>query len=172
MNNGVHLKASKSKLTVDRPDRLNYFNYKWNGGKKASCCPATVRMLFTLPGVVDRYIFLMSTKITLPESYQQRVYQISLATVKHQIHQAENPTPAVVISVEATCVDNAILLHYFTSEVPHKGPEIRSTDPNIPIDNNCMDDLLHFEIPGGCGDYYNEGDKSYECAAICTVSRQ
>jgi len=30
-NNGVHLKASKSKLKVDRPDRSNYFNYMNDG---------------------------------------------------------------------------------------------------------------------------------------------
>jgi hypothetical protein len=31
-NIGVHLKASKSKLKVDRPDRSNNFNYKKDGG--------------------------------------------------------------------------------------------------------------------------------------------
>jgi hypothetical protein len=45
------------------------------------------------------------------------VYNYTLATGKHQIQQAENPTPAVVISVEAALVDNAILLDYLTSEV-------------------------------------------------------
>jgi len=49
----------------------------------------------------------MNTWNTLPESYQQRVYNNTLATVKHQIQQAENPTPAVVISMEAARVDNA-----------------------------------------------------------------
>jgi len=37
-NKGVHPKASKSKLKGDRPDRSNYFNYKNDGGKIASCC--------------------------------------------------------------------------------------------------------------------------------------
>jgi hypothetical protein len=41
----------------------------------------------------------------------------------------------VVISVEAARVDNAILLDYLASEVAYEEPEIRSTDPNIPIDN-------------------------------------
>jgi len=32
-------------------------------------------------------------------------------------------------------------------------PEIGSTHPNIPIDDNFMDDELHFGIPGGSGDF-------------------
>jgi hypothetical protein len=48
--------------------------------------------------------------------------------------------PAMVISVEAARVGNAILLYFLTSEVALEEPEIRSTDPNIPIDNNCTDD--------------------------------
>ena len=36
-NKGVHPNASKSKLKADRPDRSNYFNYKSDGGKNASC---------------------------------------------------------------------------------------------------------------------------------------
>jgi hypothetical protein len=36
-NEGVHPKASKSKLKADRPDRSNYFNHKNDGGKIASC---------------------------------------------------------------------------------------------------------------------------------------
>ena len=109
-NKGVHPKASKSKLKADRPDRSNYFNHKNDGGKIASCCAVTGRKLLTSPGVADTYTFLMNTWNTLPESYQQRVYNNTLATVKRQIQQAENPTPAVVISVEAARVDNAILL--------------------------------------------------------------
>ena len=73
---------------------------------------------------------------TLPVSYQQRVYTNTLASVKRQIQQAENPTPAMVISVESARVDNAILLDYFISEVALEDPEIGSTDPNIPTDNN------------------------------------
>jgi hypothetical protein len=52
----------------------------------------------------------MNTWNTPTESYQQRVYTNTLAAVKRQIHQAENPPPAVVISVEAAHVRNAILL--------------------------------------------------------------
>jgi hypothetical protein len=48
--------------------------------------------------------------------------------------------PAMVISVEAARVGNAILLDFLTSEVALEEPEIRSTDSNIPIDNNCTDD--------------------------------
>jgi len=72
-------------------------------------------MLLTSPGVADMYTCLMNTSNTLPERYQQRVYNNTLATVKHQIQQAEDPTHAVVISVEAARVDNAILLDNLTS---------------------------------------------------------
>ena len=116
-NKGVHPKASKSKLKANRPDRSNYFNHKNDGGKIASCCAVTGRKLLTSPGVADTYTFLMNTWNTLPESYQQRVYKNTLATVKCLIQQAENPTPAVVISVEAARVDDPILLDYLTSEV-------------------------------------------------------
>jgi hypothetical protein len=88
------------------------------------------------------------------------VYNNTLATVKRQIQQAENPTPAVLISVEATRVNNPIVLDYLTFEVALEEPEIGSTDPNILIDNNCMDDELHFEMPGGCGDFEDVGNES------------
>jgi hypothetical protein len=81
-NNSVHPKASKSKLKADRPDRSNYFNHKKGRGKIASCCAVTGRKLLTLPGAADTYTFLMNTWTTLPESYQQRVYNNTLATVK------------------------------------------------------------------------------------------
>jgi len=171
-NKGVHPKASKSKLNADRPDCSNYFNHKNDGVKIASCCAVTGRKLLTSPGVADMYTFLMNTWNTLPESYQQRVYNNTLATVKRQIQQAENPTPAVVISVEAARVDNAILLDYLASEVAIEEPEIGSTDPNIPIDNNCTDDELHFWLPGGSGDYEDEADESDERDAIPTASRR
>jgi hypothetical protein len=159
-NKGVHPKGSKSQLEVDRPDSSNYFNCKNDGGKIISCCAVTGRKLLTSPGVADTYTFLMNPWNTLPESYQQRVYNNTLATVKRQIQQAENPTPAVVISVAAAHVDNAILLDYLTSKVALEEPEIGSTDQNIPIDNNCMDDELHFGMPGGSGDFEDEGDES------------
>jgi len=114
----------------------------------------------------------MNTWITLPESYQQRVYKNTLATVKRQIQQAENPMPAVVISMEAASVDNAILLDYLTSEVALEEPEIGSTDPDIPIDNNCTDDKLHFGMPGGSRNFEHEGDKSDESDAVPTASRR
>jgi len=102
----------------------------------------------------------MNTWNTLPESYQQRLYINTHATVKRQIQQAENPTPAVVISMEAARVDNTILLDYLASEVALEEHEIGSTDLNIPIDNNCKDDELHFVMPGGGGDYEDECDES------------
>jgi len=171
-NKGVHLKASKSKLKADRPDRSNYFNHNNDGGKNASSCATTGPKLLTSPGIADMYTFLMNTWNTLPESYQQRVYNNTLPTVKRQIQQAENPMPTVVISTEAASVDNAILLDYLTSEVALEEPEIGSTDPYIPIDNNCADDELHFGMPGGSGDFEDEGDERDERDAIPTASRR
>jgi hypothetical protein len=113
----------------------------------------------------------MNTWTTLLESYQQRVYKNTLATVKRQMQQAENPTPAAVISSEAVRGDNAILLHDLTSEMALVEPEIGHTDPNIPIDNNCTNDELHVGMPGGCEDYDNEGDEIDESDAIPTSSR-
>jgi len=169
-NKGVHPKASKSKLKANRPDSSNYLHYKNDGGKNASCCAAMGRKLLTSPGVADTYPFLMNTWNTLPESYQQRVYKNSLATVKRQIQQAENPTPAMVISVEAARVDNAILLDYLTSELVLQEPEIGSTDQNISMDNNCTYYELHFGMPGGSGDYDDEGDEGDKHNAIPTAS--
>jgi hypothetical protein len=80
------------------------------------------------------------------------VYTNTLPTVKRQIQQVENLVPGVVISVEAARVENAILLDYFACEVAREEPEIGSTDPNIPIDNKCTDDELHFGMPRGSGD--------------------
>jgi len=131
---------------------------------------ATGPKLLTSPGIADTYTFLNNTWNTLPESYQQRVYNNTLATVKRQIQQAENPTPAMVISTEPASVDNAILLDYLTSEVALEEPQIGSTDPNIPIDNNCTDDELHFGMPGGSGDYEDDGEESDEHDAIRTAS--
>jgi len=77
--------------------------------------------------------------------------------------------PAMVISVEAAPVDNAILLDYLTSEVALQEPEIETTDPNIPIDNNCMDDELHFGMPWGSRNHADEGDQSDVRNAIPTA---
>jgi len=169
-NEGVHLKAFKSRRKADKPDRSNYFNYKNDGGKNASCCAAIGHKLLTLSGVALPYTFMMNTWNTLPETYQQRVYKNTLATVNRQIQQAENPMPAVIISVEVARVDNAILPDYLISEVALEEPEIGSTDPNIQIDNNCKDDKLHFGMPGGSGDHEDEGDQSKERDAIPTAS--
>jgi hypothetical protein len=68
-NNGVHPKASKSKLKTDSPDRSNYFNYKRDSGKNASCCAAMGRKLLTSPGIAEMCTYLMNTCNTLPESY-------------------------------------------------------------------------------------------------------
>ena len=60
------------------------------------------------------------------------MYNNSLASVKRQIQQPENLTPAEVISIDAACVENAIVLDYLISEVALEKPEIGSADPNIP----------------------------------------
>jgi hypothetical protein len=60
-NKGVHPKSSKSKPKVDTPDCSKYFNYKNDGGKKASCCAETGRKFLTSPGVADTYTVLMNT---------------------------------------------------------------------------------------------------------------
>jgi hypothetical protein len=116
------------------------------------------------------YTLLMNTWNTLPESYQQWVYKNTLPTVKSQIQQAENPTPAVVISVEAAHVHYANLLHYLTSKVALEEPGIKSPDPNISIDNNCTDDELHFGMPGGSRNYGHERDESDKRDAILIAS--
>jgi hypothetical protein len=151
---------------------MNYFNHKNDSGKIASCCAVTGGKLLISPGVADTYTFMMNTWNTLPESYQQRVYNNTLATVNRQIQQAENPTPAVVISVKAAHVVNDTLPDNLVSEVALEEPEIGSTDPNIPIDNNCTDDEQHFGMPGGSGDYEDNGDESDDRDAIPTASRR
>jgi hypothetical protein len=98
------------------------------------------------------------------------VYNNSDPTVNHQTQQAENPMPDAVISTEAVCLENAILHDYLTSQVALEEPEIGSTDPNIPIDNNCRDDELHFGMPGGSEDYDNEADQIDKRDAIPTAS--
>ena len=171
-NTGVHLNASNFKLKVDRPDWSNYFNYQNNNGKTASCSTATGRKLLTPPGVADTYICLINTLNTLPQSYQQRVYNNTLATDKCQIQQAENPMPAIVISVEAACVDNSILLHYLTSKVALKKSVLGSTNPNIPIDNNWTDDDVTFGLPGASRSNTDAGDESDKCDAIPTARQR
>jgi hypothetical protein len=168
-NTGVYPKPSKPKVKADRHDCSNYFNYQITLVRPH---PAAVRKLLTSPSIADTYTFLMNTWNTLPESYQQIVYYKTLATVKHQIQLAENPMPAVVSSMEAARVDNAILVDNLTSNVVLEEPEIGSTDPNIPIDNNCMDDKLLFGMPGGSGGYKDESDESDMRDGISTASQQ
>jgi hypothetical protein len=112
----------------------------------------------------------MNSWNTLPESYHERVYINTLGTVKLQIQQVENPTASAVNSTGQAHVGNAILLEYSTSELALEQAEITSTDLNIPIDNNCMDDELHFRMPGGCEDYHDEGDEIDKIDANRTAS--
>jgi len=78
----------------------------------------------------------------------------------------------MVMSVEEAPVDNPILLDHLTSEVALEEPEIGCSDPNILIDNNCTDDKLHFGMPGGSGDYEDEGDERDVGNAIRTASQR
>jgi hypothetical protein len=67
----------------------------------------------------------------------------------------------VVINVESACVDNYLFVDDLTFEMLLDEPVIGSTDPNIPIDNNCTDDQLHFRIREGsrvCEDKHDECD--------------
>jgi hypothetical protein len=98
------------------------------------------------------------------------VYKTTVATVKLQIQQLENPRPAMVISVEAACLDNSILLVYLTSKLALRKPEIGGTDPNITLYNNYTDDELHFGMPRGSGNYEDEGDETEQFDAIPTGS--
>ena len=166
----VHLKPSKSKLKADRPDCSTHFNYKNQRGNNEFYCAAKSCKLLTSPGVADMYTFLMSTWNTLPVSYHQRLYKHTLPIFKRHIQQAENPTPSVVVSMEAACVENAILLDYLTSEVVLVEPEFSSTDRNILIDNNRTDNKLHLGMPGWSGYYEDEGDESDKHNAIPTAS--
>jgi len=84
-NYHVQPKTSKSKLYADRSDRSNYFNHKNDGGKNASCCAASCRKLFTSPAIADMYTFLIQTRKTQPESYEQSMYKNTFPTVKYQI---------------------------------------------------------------------------------------
>jgi len=81
-NKGVHPKVPKSKLKADRPYRSNYFHCKNNHDNIVSCCTVMGRKLLTSPGVADTYTFLMNSWKTLLESYQQRVYNNTLAIVE------------------------------------------------------------------------------------------
>jgi hypothetical protein len=92
-------------------------------------------------------------------------------TVKPQIQQAEYPTPTVVISVEAAFIENAILLDYLTSKVAHEESEIGRSDQNIPTENNCTHDELHFGMPGDGGNHNDECEESDKSDPIPTSSR-
>ena len=171
-HNVVDPKASKSNLNGDRPDRSNYFNHENDGGKNTSCCSAMGRKLLTRPGIADTYIFLMKTWNTLPESYKQSVYNNTLATVKRQIRQGQSPMPAVVITMEAVSVDNAIPLDYLTFKVAFEEPVIGSTDTKIPIENHCPEDELHLGIPAASRNFEDDGEESGQGNVIPTPRRR
>jgi hypothetical protein len=111
----------------------------------------------------------MNTWNRQPESYQQTVYHNTVAPVKRQIQQAESPMLAMVISVEAAPLDNAVLLDYSTTEVVLEELEVGSTDPNVPTDNSCTDIKLYLGMPHGSADYKVDGDDSDESNAIPTI---
>jgi len=170
INKGVHPNSSKSQLNEDRADHSKYCNYKTASGKNALCCVAMGCKLLTSPGIVDTYTFRINTWNTLPKRYQQRVFKNNFATVKHQIQQVENRMPAMVISMEAARVDNAILLYHLTLKVACRDPNIESPDTKIPIDNNCMNHDLHLGTPVSSGDYKDDGDECNQNNAVPTTS--
>jgi hypothetical protein len=100
------------------------------------------------------------------------MYINTLSTLKRKIQQVDNPTPPVVITTEAACVHNVMLLDYLTSEVGLEDVETVSTDPSIPIDNYCTDNEQHFGMPGGCKDYQDQDDEIDKSDAVLTASRR
>jgi hypothetical protein len=76
------------------------------------------------------------------------VYYNHLANVKRQIQQAENLNPVMAISLDVAPVHNASIYDNLTSELALEQRAIRSTETDIPIDINCMDDEQHFGMPG------------------------
>lgn len=100
------------------------------------------------------------------------MYKNTPATVKHRIEYADNPTPAVVISVEAAHVDNPVLLDYLTTAVMLEETEIGNKDRNIPNGTNCLDDEPNPGMAVGCAGYKAQGDESFEHHAILTGSSQ
>jgi len=159
-------------LKANRPDSSNYFNYKNGCVENTSCCAATGKIFLTLPGVAAMYTFLLNTWKTILESYQQRVNKNTLAAVKRQIQQVEDPLSAMMIDVEAARVENAIFLHYLPSKVALKYLEIGCTDPNIPIDNHCLDVQPHFGMPEVSGEYNEDRDPSNARDTVLTANRQ
>jgi hypothetical protein len=77
--------------------------------------------------------------------------------------------PAMLISVEAAHVDNTSLLDYLPSKVALEELVIGSTDPNISLYHNCMDDKLHFVMPGGSGNSEVQDDQTNKGNAIPTA---
>jgi len=133
------------------------------------CC--TQSQAVNLSGRCRHVYILMNTWNTPPESYQQKVYKNTLATVKRYIQHGENSTPAKVSSTETPRVDNVILLDYLTSEVALEEHDIRSTEANIPIGNDWADDELHCGLPVQCKEYDDEVDQIDDRDAIPTPSR-
>jgi len=113
----------------------------------------------------------MNTGNTLPDSYQERVYNNTHATEKREIQQAENQTPALVIRIESLHVGNAIFLGDLASEVELREPEIKSTDPHSPMTNICMDDEHYSGMQRGSRDFEDEDDKSDNSGTIPSTSQ-
>ena len=99
------------------------------------------------------------------------MFENTLATVKCELQLAENTTLGEVISTEAAHVDIASIHDYLTSKVAFEEPEIGRNDPNIPIDNDCTDDTLHFRMPGGSEGYEDDDEEIEESDAIPSASR-
>jgi hypothetical protein len=114
----------------------------------------------------------MNTAHTLTESYQQSVYHTAHAILNRLIQQVQNQMPTYVISMEAAALGNDIFLDNLTTEVVVEVPGFRSTDPDIPIANNCKIVELHWWIPGVSQDHKEDGDSCELGNAIPTARRQ
>jgi hypothetical protein len=118
------------------------------------------------------YTFLMNIWNTHLQSYQQKVYKNTPATVKRQIQQPEISTAPAVISTDVALVDNAILHHSLTTEVAVEYREIGSTNPINPTVHNCTENEVHFGMPALGKDSGDNSDKIKESDIIRTTSRQ
>jgi len=171
-NKGVGPKASKSKLNADSPDGSNDFTYQNDFCKNASTFDAMGPTMFTLPDVVHAYTFFLIPGTHYWRATNKGCIKTLLLQSRVISGRRRNPTPAVVIRVEAIHVDNAILLDYLTCKVALEEPESGSTHPNIGIDNNCADPAVHSGITGGSGEYEDDRDETVECDAIPTASQR
>jgi hypothetical protein len=79
--------------------------------KIASCCPVPDRKVVTSTGVGVTYMLLINTWNTLPESYQQRIYNaIHLDYVSSEVplEEPEIRNTDRIIPVDTNCTDEEL----------------------------------------------------------------